>query len=161
MLVGEEAALLSRQMRYEQSSCHGEVHLLPFSAPVAPWMRDQYHLKLFAEPSLPEGYSLPTTTLLEIHVLAGSTYLDFDLCQALKQYLDVIAEDEDVEMMDVADAEDGMAMACRVEQADFAEDPADFLLNWLALRHSGDIHHTPVGKVCLGEHLSRDMSIFR
>lgn len=74
-------------MRDETSTTGGKVHLISLAAAVTSTMRTFVRGQYYAMPCLPEDFHFPIRALLELGILAGNLYMDYDMCEALRKYL--------------------------------------------------------------------------
>ncbi|CAK7266784.1 hypothetical protein SEPCBS57363_002268 [Sporothrix epigloea] len=144
VVIPEEFELLIPDIR---KSIH--VHLVAYAAPVTKSMLDFSSLKYYSFPALPEDYTMPTWLPIQMGILAGRLYMNFDETMHMARY---IGQPQTTEI--VEDNENPVA-------EEFCSNPTTFLLEWLPLRRSAqEALHTPAAYVCQGRPLPPDHRFF-
>lgn len=113
-------------------------------------------LAYYAMPSLPLDYKFPTRFLIELGMFAGRLYVSFEESYAIRDYLQMSRNVEEVDEENDSEENDSSTVHC-----DFACNPIAFLLEWLALRRQvQDIMQTPMGYILQGRVLNEDHPFF-
>ncbi|CAK7235791.1 hypothetical protein SBRCBS47491_009415 [Sporothrix bragantina] len=148
VIIPEELELLIPQVRKSTF-----VHLVAYAAPVTRSMLDFSSLKFYSFPALPKDYIFPTWLPIEMGILAGRLYMEYDEAMDMAKYLgqgvgsDKESGDEDE--------------ATTADASRFCSNTATFLLEWLPLRRTAqDVLHTPAAYVCQGRPLRPDHAFF-
>ena len=111
-------------------------------------------LDFYAVPPLKGDNLFPTSLKIELGILSGRLYLDFEEYSETLQYLSIASASATG-----AEISDNPAVA---ERGEFADDPLRFLQEWLAVTRKGrEFGHTPAGYICQGRQLSKNHSIFK
>lgn len=112
-------------------------------------MLDFSSLKYYSFPALPEDYTVPTWLPIEMGILAGRLYMDFDEAMHMAQYIGQPQTTETDEDND------------NLVAKEFCSNPTSFLLEWLPLRRTAqEALHTPAAYVCQGRPLRPDHNFF-
>ncbi|CAK7230005.1 hypothetical protein SCUCBS95973_007427 [Sporothrix curviconia] len=163
VVIPEELELLIPAIRTST-----KVHLVAYAAPVTRGMLDFSSLKFYSFPRLPEDYIFPVWLPVEMGILAGRLYMEFDEATDMSQYLlgqgvakvKTFVDDDDVDDDDDETAEAKKTKAA-AEPEPFCASPATFLLEWLPLRRTAqDVLHTPAACVCQERPLRPDHAFF-
>lgn len=111
-------------------------------------------LNFYAVPPLKGDNQFPTVLKIELGILSGRLYLDFEEYSETMQYLRIFGTC-------ATGAEESGSTAVD-ERGKFADDPLGFLQGWLAMTRKGrEFGHTPAGYICQGRQLSKNHSAFR
>lgn len=172
VVIPEEAELII-PLVYETKT--PVTYLLTYSAPVTRRMLHFNGLDYYAMPQLPTGWKALPWLMLEVGLLAGTLYFEYEEYDFLLKYFGISeAGTADVED-DVATpaqtgetkvaVDDGPGETDRVAKGgqvkSFTAKPLSFLQEWLALRRKGqDFTHTPMGYVCQGKTLTETHPFF-
>jgi hypothetical protein len=174
VIIPEEAEILYPLLHNAEDAV---THLLTYAAPLTRKMLHFSNLGYYAVPTLPNGWKPPTWLTIELGILAGRLYFEFDEYSELRKYLgfheddEKLAENSDGAVRSIEllvtdgaadDTADGAEMATRARQAQsFTAKPLTFLQEWLAVRRKGqDFSHTPMGHVCQGKLLTASHPFF-
>ena len=143
-----------------------------YSAPTTRKMLSFYFLDYHNTPPIPEGKALPTWLRVELFLLAGGLYFDWNDHQAVCDFLGIHPAGAD-EMEHWADipggAQDGLdceASNAVAEQKPkiaqrFTTRPLTFLQEWLSIRRRGqDFAHSPMGYIAQGKPLQGNHPFF-
>lgn len=104
-------------------------------------------LKYLTIPAMPTEMTLPRWLGIEIGILAGRLYFDWDEYQPLMAWLGLHNE-----------STDGPGEGCGLG----IRNPRKFLTEWLThCRHTHDITHTPMGYICQRRQLKMNHSFFQ
>lgn len=176
VVIPEEAEFIIPLLR--EMSNNG-VHLVVYSAPLTRAMIYFNDLSYYSIPPLPTAWKAPDWLKMELGILAGRVYFEFDeysnICDFLEDGSDKkgtrsvsdtledvsIGADEDMTDEDEEqDMEPGQINEGKAA-ADSSKNPMLFLQEWLALRRRGqDFTHTPMGYICQGKVLDADHPFF-
>ncbi|KAK8186362.1 hypothetical protein BC567DRAFT_189406 [Phyllosticta citribraziliensis] len=156
-------------------------HLLTYAAPVTRKMLQFNGLRYYSIPELPESWAPPQWTTIELGLLAGRLFFEFDEYVSLANYFGLSVKEQ------VGEHSDGIREAVEGEESEYSdrhedtttEDQRDrhvqaclsirdstiktleFLQEWLSTRRRGqEIGNTPMGFVCHGMLLSADHPFF-
>ncbi|KAH6608878.1 hypothetical protein Trco_002224 [Trichoderma cornu-damae] len=134
VIIPEEAELLIPKLqladRYES-----KVHLIAYAPPVTRAMVPFNHLRYYSLPQIPLEAKFPVWLKMELGILAGRLYTDYDEWQSVASYM-------------------------RDPRTSASVSPA-FLLEWLGIRcRAHDVLHTPMGYICLGRTVTEDHPFF-
>lgn len=170
MIIPEEVELVVPLIREVKETF---THLLTYAAPVTRKMLHFNSLGYYAIPAMPTGWGPPTWLTIELGIIAGRLYFDFEEYGDLRKYLgfreqvanprekleDTAHSNElqraDREADDTAHEDD--RQASEREGLSFTSKPLAFLQDWLAVRRKGqDFKHTPMGYICQDKHLTAD-----
>jgi hypothetical protein len=139
-------------------------------------------LKYYAVPSLPNSWTAPSWLKIELGIIAGRLYFEYeeytDLCnflgvreadgklaetdvEDLLSSAEQSAEQSDAEELD-DEVNDEVAKDAKMQpMQSFTKKPLTFLHEWLAVRRKGqDFAHTPMGYVCQGKQLTANHPFF-
>ncbi|KAI0484077.1 hypothetical protein GGR56DRAFT_8381 [Xylariaceae sp. FL0804] len=135
VLIPEEAEELIPILRTGSNP----THLLTYAAPVTKAMLPFNSFNFYCIPELsPDQSRFPDWFRIELGILAGRLYVSTSEWDMLAQYL----------------RPDSSSNQGSPDLARFAEDPAAFCLEWLAMRRKAqDVIHTPMGYICTGREL--------
>ncbi|KAH8689142.1 hypothetical protein BGW36DRAFT_442375 [Talaromyces proteolyticus] len=157
------------------------IYLLTYSAPLTRTMAHFSDLSYYSIPSLPSGWQPPVWLKVELGILAGRVYFEFDEYPSICDFLGIrvdqkVQESTPIEMLEsVIEAPQDLMenhsnkdveMIIRDEESTrknqtFTEKPLLFLQEWIAVRRRGqDFTHTPMGYVCQGKPLDADHPFF-
>lgn len=177
VVIPEEAEIIIPLLR--ETSDNG-VYLITYSAPLTRAMIHFNDFSYYSIPPLPTAWKAPDWLKMELGILAGRVYFEFDeysnICDFLEDGsdkkrtrsvsdtledgslgFDECMTDED----DEQDIEPGQIVENDKTAADSAKNPMLFLQEWLALRRRGqDFTHTPMGYICQGKVLDADHPFF-
>ena len=170
MIIPEEVELVVPLIREVKETF---THLLTYAAPVTRKMLHFNNLGYYAIPAMPAGWGPPAWLTIELGIIAGRLYFDFEEYGDLRKYLglreqvatprekleDTAQSNEfqraDRGADDTADEDDTQANTR--EGLSFTSKPLAFLQDWLAVRRKGqDFKHTPMGYICQEKHLTVD-----
>ncbi|KAI1370598.1 hypothetical protein F4677DRAFT_437927 [Hypoxylon crocopeplum] len=150
IVIPEEAELLIPTLRLADEK--STVHLIAYAAPVTKAMLSFNDFRYYSLPRLPAAYTFPQWIRVEVGVLAGRLYVDPAERESLVRYLR-----PHYEGMNLSAGGAGLELTKPPELGRFADEPAAFLLEWLALRRKvQDVLHTPIGYICSGRRLEED-----
>lgn len=137
VVIPEEAELLIPIIRRAGPRCL--VHLMTYAASVTKsTLRNFNSLTFYNMPPLADNYQFPNWFTVELGILSGRLYVSYEDCALVTQYLQ-LSEPVENQM-------DGSAE----EEETFAQNPASFMSEWLALRRQSDIQQTPMGYILRG-----------
>ncbi|GME37769.1 P-loop containing nucleoside triphosphate hydrolase [Neofusicoccum parvum] len=178
VVVPEEAEELIPLVRKAKKPV---TYLLTYATPVTRKMLHFNNLTYYSIPTTPPDWKAPDWMKIELGLLAGRLYFEFDEFSGMTKYLglredDAVASDDAVDVPSHADAElldDGdvpeqtgdfikhNGTAETTAPAGFTAKPLTFLQEWLAVRRKGqDFTHTPMGYVCQGKPLNAKHPFF-
>ncbi|KAE8369244.1 hypothetical protein BDV27DRAFT_153320 [Aspergillus caelatus] len=151
VIIPEEAECLVPALRMQKAPT---THLLVYAAPFTRKMTPFNQLDFYAVPPLKDDNRFPTTLKIELGILSGRLYLDFEEYSETLQYLNIVSTSATGAKISGNPAVD--------ERGEFADDPLRFLQEWLAVTRKGrEFGHTPAGYICQGRQLSKNHSIFK
>ncbi|KAK3984329.1 hypothetical protein QBC44DRAFT_388524 [Cladorrhinum sp. PSN332] len=185
VLIPEEAEQIIRMMRAKQA--HQQVHLITYASPVTRSMLMFNNLTFFGMPALPKDWAAPQWLKIELGLLAGRLYFEWDEYEALCKFLG-FDQDAAMESMEMEE-EDHIDLGVEVNQHDQVDGPASdgsdqakggdkshkskqgvtsfcprplvFVHEWLAVRrHGQDFIHTPMGFLTQGKPLHANHPFF-
>ncbi|EGR48358.1 uncharacterized protein TRIREDRAFT_62633 [Trichoderma reesei QM6a] len=123
VVIPEEVELLIPELR--SSPEKAKIHLIAYAAPVTRAMVPFNELRYYSFPPIPAHTAFPTWLKVELGILAGRLYTDYEEWKLTDDYI-------------------------RRSQAGKLTSPA-FLLEWVGVRcRAHDVLHTPIGYICLG-----------
>jgi hypothetical protein len=168
VIIPEEADLLIPIVRDEVDS---GIYLLTYAAPVTRNMLHFNGLRYLTVPPLPEEWEAPNWLTIELGILAGRVYFEFEEYDALRRFLGVNSAREGLRSLDgtmssskpsdmlIDEATDKSVVASQ----SFTTKPLIFLQEWLAIRRKGgqDFSQTPMGYVCQEKSLAANHPFFR
>ncbi|RYP29500.1 hypothetical protein DL767_006690 [Monosporascus sp. MG133] len=141
IIIPEEAELLIPMLRL--TAGESPVHLIAYAAPVTKAMLSFNRFQHYSLPPLPSEHIFPEWFRFELGVLAGRLYVDLVEWDSLACYL---LRPLSAVTRRPAENDAGLGSTGRVIK--FADNPAPFLLEWLALRRkTQDVLHTPMGYI--------------
>ncbi|KAE8384199.1 hypothetical protein BDV23DRAFT_189450 [Aspergillus alliaceus] len=154
VIIPEEAECLVQTMRTQKNT--PTTHLLVYAAPFTRKMMLFNQLDFYALPPLDGDNRFPTALKIELGILSGRLYLDFDEYSATMRYLKMDST------CAIERSGNSTHTVLPVDKPDgFANDPLSFLQEWLAVTRKGrEFGHTPLGYICQGRQLSKTHSIF-
>ncbi|EEP77434.1 predicted protein [Uncinocarpus reesii 1704] len=172
IIIPEEAELLIPMF---QQFMGRRTHLVTYAAPITRKMLHFNDLNYYALPALPNGWKPPKWLTIQLGILSGRVYFEFDDYEELCQYLGIHEAIGDVD--DSLEASDsptspivpnGDHGAGSLENdigskgaTSFTGKPLAFLQDWLSLKRRGqEFTHTPMGYVCQGKPLHKDHPFF-
>ncbi|KAL7945220.1 hypothetical protein V8C42DRAFT_358211 [Trichoderma barbatum] len=121
-IIPEEAELLIPKLRLAKDEA--KVHLITYAAPITRAMIPFNQLRYYSLPPIPSGATFPTWLKVELGILAGRLYTDFEEWKLTGEYIRDSRPDNISPI---------------------------FLLEWLGVRcRAHDVLHTPMGYICLG-----------
>lgn len=140
-------------------STHPQIFLICYASPVTKRMLVFNDLTFYSMPPLPANWKAPMWLKVELGILAGRLYFEWDEYRELCDFLAIGTGDEAMlyeedELGDEGGAFlDAPAMAAAPElrkgqpaTASFSKRPLTFIQDWLAVRrHGQDFVHTPMG----------------
>lgn len=148
-------------------------NLIAYAAPVTRKMLHFNNLGYYAIPAMPAVWKPPAWLTIELGIIAGRLYFEFEEYSDLRKYLgfrEKVAKSEDkleesldsTELQetdrgadDTADEEE--IIASTREGLSFTSKPLAFIQDWLAVRRKGqDFKHTPMGYICQDKQLTAD-----
>ncbi|PNP48136.1 hypothetical protein TGAMA5MH_00793 [Trichoderma gamsii] len=133
VVIPEEAELLIPRLRLADNE--SKVHLIAYAAPITRAMTPFNQLRYYTFPPIPLDAEFPSWFRVELGVLAGRLYMDYEDWSLTNAFM-------------------------RDSQADTPISSA-FLLEWLGVRcRANDVLHTPIGYVCLGKTPAHDHPFF-
>ncbi|KAB8209354.1 hypothetical protein BDV34DRAFT_221744 [Aspergillus parasiticus] len=151
VIIPEEAECLIPTLRMQKTPT---THLLVYAAPFTRKMTLFNQLNFYAVPPLKGDNKFPTVLKIELGILSGRLYLDFEEYNETMQYLRIVGTSA------TGAVESGSTVVD--ERGRFADDPLGFLQGWLAMTRKGrEFGHTPAGYICQGRQLSKNHSVFR
>ncbi|KAK4169727.1 hypothetical protein QBC43DRAFT_37606 [Cladorrhinum sp. PSN259] len=104
VLIPEEAEIIIRMTRAKET--HRQVHLITYASPVTRSMLAFNNLTFYSIPALPEGWAAPQWLKIELGLLAGRLYFEWDEYEALCKFLGVDeGMDESLDLVDIDDEE--------------------------------------------------------
>ena len=159
IIIPEEAEALIPVIRVTEPP---RTHLLVYAAPVTKNMLHFNKLTYYSLPRLPENWKAPAWFTIELGILAGRLYFEFEEYTALANFLGL----EDMDFADIGSSVTNAAMdgmdgvlgeeggAAVKQTRSFTKKLLSFMQEWLAVRRKGqDFMHTPMGYVCQGRQL--------
>lgn len=124
-------------------------------------------VSFYAIPAMPESWEAPVWLTIELLILSGGLYFEYELYMPIRNYLGFCTnEGEDGEQLDEDNIEEehvGIPLTGKSSSAtmSFTAKPLTFLQEWLAVRRKGqDFTHTPMGYVCQGRQLDPNHPFF-
>ncbi|KAK3392688.1 hypothetical protein B0H63DRAFT_491035 [Podospora didyma] len=167
VLIPEEAEHIIQMARARETS--SDVYLITYASPVTR-MLPFNNFTIFSMPKLPAGWEAPKWLKMEVGILAGHLYFEWDEHDDLCKFL-AVGDNPELEVIDhEEDLEDGYMVenkgaAAVPHVADdtgvFSPRPLTFLQEWLAVRRYGqDFVHTPMGFITQGKHLQASHPFF-
>lgn len=173
VIIPEEAELLIPIICDKEDS---EVYLLTYAAPVTRNMLHFNDLRYFTIPPLPDKWRPPNWLTIELGILAGRLYFEFEEYDALCHFLGINLENEHLRSLngpissskasnlsiDEGAEDQGQASKNMIVSQSFTAKPLIFLQEWLAIRRKGgqDFSQTPMGYVCQGKPLAAKHPFF-
>ncbi|KAI1458353.1 hypothetical protein F4805DRAFT_456984 [Annulohypoxylon moriforme] len=128
VIIPEEAELLIPHIR--SRGYKSAVHLIAYAPPVTKTMAIFNGFRYYSLPELPKYHSFPDWFRIELGILSGRLYVDPAEWELLVRYTRT-------------------NLSNGAELTRLTDDPARFLLEWLALRRkSQNVTHTPMGYIC-------------
>ena len=172
VVIPEEAECVMGMIRAR--STHPQVHLISYASPITKRMMVFNNLKYYSMPPLPDDWHPPMWLKVELGILAGRLYFDWDEYQALCDFLaigtgsDAMKHDEEGVEDEGGALLDGSAIVPgppsakeQVPTVSFSKRPLTFLQDWLAIRrHGQDFVHTPMGFLTQGKPLHANHPFF-
>lgn len=123
MIIPEEAELLIPCLRLDRDGA--KIHLIAYAAPVTRAMVPFNQLRYYSLPPVPPKAEFPTWLKVELGILAGRLYTDYDEWKLTGDYVRGSQGDKPISLA--------------------------FLIEWLGVRcRAHDVLHTPIGYICLG-----------
>nr|WNZ75847.1 hypothetical protein [Trichoderma harzianum] len=121
VIIPEEAELLIPKLRLAQNKA--KVHLIAYAAPITRAMVHFNNLRYYSLPPIPLGATFPTWLKVELGILSGRLYTDYDEWKLICDYF---------------------------RGSPRGNISRGFLLEWLGLCcRALDVLHTPMGYICL------------
>ncbi|KAK8175389.1 hypothetical protein IWX90DRAFT_469628 [Phyllosticta citrichinensis] len=169
VVTPEEAEDLIPLVRKDKSC----THLLTYACPITRKMLKFNGLRYFSIPELPATWYAPQWLMIELGLLAGRVYFQYEEYSPLAKYFGLPIKEErehsdqyhdetadQVEHTDRANQETETARPC-LRVRDSTAKTLEFLQEWLAMRRKGqDFVNTPIGFVCGGKLLSANHPFF-
>ncbi|KAI0600730.1 hypothetical protein F4775DRAFT_48634 [Biscogniauxia sp. FL1348] len=119
------------------------VYLIAYASPVTKAMLPFNKFDYYSLPKLPAGHVFPEWFRVELGILAGRLYVDFDEWDSVSNFLRQPTQ--------VSNGSPGSKSIRPETVSRFAEDGTGFVMEWLALRRrTQNILHTPMGYICTG-----------
>jgi hypothetical protein len=152
-----------------------EVHLLTYAAPTTRKMIEFYSMSFHNLPPTSQEAMLPTWLRVQVFLLAGGLYFDWNDHQALCDFLGIqavgTATTEDVsDLNDMQDVNEDDVDEFRLNSPrspttravwPFTARPLTFLQEWLSVRRRGqDFAHSPMGFIAQGKPLQGSHPFF-
>ncbi|KAK2766241.1 hypothetical protein FQN54_007757 [Arachnomyces sp. PD_36] len=133
-------------------------HLVTYAAPVTRGMMPFNDLKYFTIPALARDWKPPKWLVVEIGLLSGRLYFNFNEYEDICGYFGAsIVEEID----EAIEEQDNKPNGLSNENPSFSDRPLSFLQQWLSVRRKGqDFTHTPMGYVCQSKALTSDHPFF-
>ncbi|KAI2607876.1 hypothetical protein GGR54DRAFT_633161 [Hypoxylon sp. NC1633] len=144
VIIPEEAELIIPALRLVSNN--PAVYLIAYAAPVTKGMIPFNTFQYYTVPQLPTDYSFPEWFRIEVGILSGRLYVDPNEWESLTRYFRPSFEAANSPLGNFAE----LSLTNGESLSKCADDPAAFLLEWLALRRKQDVLHTPMGHICLG-----------
>ncbi|KAI1855789.1 hypothetical protein JX265_012234 [Neoarthrinium moseri] len=152
VITPEEAEELIPSLRLDGITAR--VHLIAYAAPATRAMLCFNDMRYYCLPALPKEHNFPTWFRFELGILAGRLFVEpqeWDFLTA-SLGLSVTKTDDCSEV-----SEETTHSAMKGPTIKFSDDPAAFLLDWLAFRRkTEDVLHTPMGYICTGRKLDEN-----
>ena len=167
VLIPEEAEHVIQMINTGNS--HHQIHLITYASSVTRLMLPFSNLAFFSLPPLPPGWVAPQWLKIELGLLSGRLYFDWQEYEALCEYFNAhneLAMDDRDGGEEGPDGEDGDTLKVQTRDGNsskhmFCARPLMFLQEWLAMRRSGqDIVHTPMGFLTQGKSLQANHPFF-
>ncbi|KAI1947456.1 hypothetical protein LOZ57_003184 [Ophidiomyces ophidiicola] len=172
IIIPEEADILIPMF---QRAINNGTHLITYAAPVTRKMLHFNNLTFYAIPTLPQNWRGPKWLTIQLGILAGRVYFEFEEYQDLCEYLAI--EDATKYSDDLFDSpmsptpfppgsEKDTTISTEIiakseNASTFTGRPLVFLQDWLSLKRRGqEFTHTPMGYVCQGKSLSDSHPFF-
>ena len=160
----EEAEVIWPRLFGAKSS---PTHLILYTASVTRKMTFFNRVNFYAIPAMPEFWKAPVWLAIELLLLSGGLYFDYDLYPPLRKYLGLHVDEAthgDQPDEDKVEEELGGTSLSAKPSSDtrsFTTKPLTFLQEWLSIRRKGqDFTHTPMGYVCQGKRLDPNHPFF-
>ena len=137
-------------------------HLLVYAAPVTKSMLHFDSLNYYSLPSLLRDWKPPQWLTIELGLFSGRLYFGIEEYAALLGYLEQGYQSKiDKETSQVDTGESTKSIQKNVNLTFTANEPLNFLQDWLALRRKGqDISYTPMGYVCQSRQIPSNHPFF-
>lgn len=133
IIIPEEVELIIPRLRL--AGIKSDVHLIVYAAPISRAMMPFNQLDYYTLPPIPPDTEFPPWFKVELGILAGRLYMDYEEWNLVNAY-----------MMD--------------SQSD-TPISSSFLLEWLSVRcRANDVLHTPIGYICLGRTPTKEHPFF-
>lgn len=143
MVIPEEAELLMHTLWTQEDA---KVWLLSYSAPVTRFMAKFSTLQYLTIPAMRKEMKIPCWLRIEVGVLAGRLYFDWEEYRSLLAWLGLLKEPH-------SELTHGLKLGIR--------HPRKFLSEWLThCRQTHDITNTPMGYICQRQELKMSHSFF-
>lgn len=112
-------------------------------------------LRYYALPEMKDNWKPPQWLIMELGILAGRVYFNFNEYEDICQYFGVSGTEGSQEER-ITEQTSGS-----VDKPMVSGKPLSFLQQWLSLRRKGqDFTHTPMGYVCQGKMLTAEHPFF-
>ena len=176
IIIPEEAERLISIIRDARQH---PTHLLTYAAPVTRKMLHFNNLGYYAVPALTPNWQPPKWLKIELGIIAGRLYFEWEEYEDLLAYLGLRKDSVEPPKTPKTLKEpfsptsftvDGPAESaleevdldgCVRQDQSFTAKPLTFLQEWLAVRRKGqDFTHTPMGYVCQGKPLAANHPFF-
>lgn len=161
VIIPEEAELLIPLVRNNNAEA-SHTHLLTYAAPVTRKMLRFNNLGYYAVPDLPAGWKPPQWLTIELGILAGRLYFEFEEYGDICRYLGIQPSGTAGDVNVTTGEEDTDTAETETQQSQcFTTKPLTFLQEWLAVRRKGqDFTHTPMGYICQRKQLTASNPFF-
>lgn len=151
----------------------GFTNLITYAAPVTRKMLHFNNLGYYAIPAMPAGWKPPAWLTIELGIIAGRLYFEFEEYSDLRKYLGFREQvgkfkeklEDPVDSTDLQETDRGAddtadeeeIVASTREGLSFTSKPLAFVQDWLAVRRKGqDFKYTPMGYICQDKQLTAD-----
>ncbi|KAL6891856.1 hypothetical protein GGI43DRAFT_200758 [Trichoderma evansii] len=133
IIIPEEVELLIPRLRLAGNESY--VHLIAYAAPITRSMTPFNRLDYYTLPPIPLNAEFPSWLKVELGILAGRLYTDYEEWNLVSAYMTDSQTDAPIS--------------------------SAFLLEWLGVRcRTNDVLHTPMGYICLGKTPAKDHPFF-
>ncbi|KAI5921758.1 hypothetical protein F4810DRAFT_712186 [Camillea tinctor] len=140
VVIPEEAEAIIPEIRSLRDKA--AIHLIAYASPVTKAMLPFNKFSYYSLPQLPAGYVFPEWFRVELGILAGRLYVDYEEWDAVSKFL----------RQPVPAANGSAPVSTRTGiSSRFADDATGFVMEWLALRRrTQNLLQTPMGYICTG-----------
>ncbi|KAG9230020.1 hypothetical protein BJ875DRAFT_521350 [Amylocarpus encephaloides] len=170
IIIPEEADALLHTLYGTQQPL---THLLTYASPISRKMLHFNNLTFYSVPKLPQSWKAPGWLRVELGIIAGRLYFQYEEYDALCKYLCVKENSHGLEEENgEEDDDDGATYVLNTSEEDegltqshsaksFTKKPLVFMQEWLAIKRKGqDFSQSPMGYVCQGKPLGEDHPFF-